>query len=107
MVGYGRRREREAEWLMSCGESHIYEEAKVVRRGLIWVACLLPGAMVKSWPGLLPRVMPESTALLQPWSVWTSMATITTEGKTLRMPGIMAATCSHIGAQESCYCKDH
>lgn len=82
-------------------------EAKAVRSGLIWVACLLPGAMVKVQPGLLPRIMSGSTALMQPWSVLMSMATVTTEGKTLRMPEKLVATCSHIGAQESCYCRGH
>lgn len=36
------------------------EKVKTVRNRLMWVACLLPWAMVTSSPRLLPRVMSRS-----------------------------------------------
>ena len=40
-------------------------EVKVMKSRLRWVACLPPEAMVISGPGLLPRAMSMSVALLQ------------------------------------------
>lgn len=44
-------------------------EVKTVRSRLTWEVCLLLGVMVKSRPGLQPRTMSGSVALLQPGSV--------------------------------------
>lgn len=72
--------EREREWLLSCSRGRT-EEVKAMRNLLRRVACLLSGAMVMSGPGLLPRPMSGSMALLQPLSVLVSVVSVTTESQ--------------------------
>ena len=57
------------------------EEVKAVGNRLMWVACLKPGAMVSSMPGLLPRARSGNTALQQPGSESTSVAPDATEDR--------------------------
>lgn len=64
---------------MSCEERQILEEVKAVRSGLRSVACLSPEAMVISGLKPLPGAMSASVALLQPWSVYISVAPDATE----------------------------
>lgn len=69
VVWYGREREKQN------GSSPVErcrsEEVRVVRSGLRWVACLPSGTIVMFWPGLLPRSILGSVALM-------SLAPVTT-----------------------------
>lgn len=72
------------------------EEVKAGRGDrLLWVACLLPGAMVISGPRLLPRAMSGSVVLLQPWSGSMSVAPVTMEGRVVW--GIWTTTWGSVG----------
>lgn len=54
------------------------EELRAVRSWLMWMACLPPGAMKMSGPGLLPMVMSGFIFLTQLWkSVLMPVASLT------------------------------
>lgn len=56
-----------------------FEETKVMINGLMWVACLPPGAMVMCEPELLTRVMYGFIALPQLWSMLMSLDHVSTK----------------------------
>lgn len=60
---------------------HVLGRARAVRNWLTWVACLQPGTMVISGPGLLPRAMSGPKVLRKLWwSVLMFVAHVITEG---------------------------
>lgn len=77
MVEYGGKGEERSLCTIERDRS---EEAKAMKNRLMWEACLPPGDIVLSGPGLWPSAMSGLVILLKSWSVPMPMAPATTEG---------------------------
>lgn len=60
-------KERERQKGLCAGKRGGSKELRAERNRLTWVAYLPPRATVMSRPGLMPRAMSGSVALMQPW----------------------------------------
>lgn len=81
------------------------EEAKAAKNGLMWEACMPLRVMVTSRPELLPKAMPGSVTLPQPWSVLMSVAPVITKGLE-DTQGLGSHMC-HVSARGPCHHRGH